>query len=99
VKFDVGSGVSILGVLDVDREFSNKRKKREWWSSIQEAESETGPNLWLFEYTNGVNVILFSSPFRHSQCFKLVHKILLRVISFGDYALCSNSGLLICSHS
>jgi hypothetical protein len=29
VKFDVGSGVSILGVLDVDREFSNKRKKRE----------------------------------------------------------------------
>ncbi len=55
------------------------RKKREWWSSIQEAESETGPNLWLLEYTNGVNVILFSSPFSHSQCFKLIHKILLHV--------------------
>ncbi len=92
-------GLAFLGFWMWTGNFANKRKKREWWSSIQEAESETGPNLWLFKYTNGVNIILFSSPFSHSPCFKLVHKILLHVISFGDYALCSNPGLLICSHS
>ncbi len=45
VKFDVGSGVSILGVLDVDREFCQQEKEKGVMIKHSRAESETGPNL------------------------------------------------------